>query len=503
MVRMMRVAALLWITVVGMGGMLRAAGAEARGAAESVTPVPTPIPTRNYQTAPADLPAVGVERWPGETGDGYLFISLYSMGAAPARYNLILDDDGEPVYYESQAANRYDFKLQPDGRLTYFTTAGGEAAFVALDDGYRIVREIKAGRDPETGETYRIDLHDLQVLENGHALLLIHDVRTVDMSGLAPGGSEEAAVVGCTIQEIDNHNRVVFQWQSWDHFAISDTYEPLTNNPLRYVHCNSIEEDSDGNLLLSSKNLHEITKIDRQTGAIIWRMGGRHNEFTFVNDTGFTVQHDARRLENGRLTVYDNADFERQPSRGVEYQVDELNRRVVKTTEFLKTPAPYGWSMGNMQRLPNGNTLIGWGSSSEPVLTEFDADGRRILELKTNDRMVSYRAFRFPWHGYPSGAPDLIARVEGDVAHLFFSWNGSTETVAYMVNGGRTPQELAPLTWVRRDGFESTFSYELPQDGLFYFKVRPIDGDGTAGPPSNMVVVTVGGDRSYLPAAMR
>src|SRR2546422_8452549 len=53
----------------------------------------------------------------------------------------------------------------------------------------------------------------------------------------------------------------------------------------RSVHGNSIELDSDGNLLLSSRHMSEITKIDRQTGDIIWRMGlnSKHNDFTFLD----------------------------------------------------------------------------------------------------------------------------------------------------------------------------------------------------------------------------
>ena len=38
-------------------------------------------------------------------------------------------------------------------------------------------------------------------------------------------------------------------------------------------------------LMISSRHLNEITKISRTTGDIIWRFGGKNNQFTFVNDT--------------------------------------------------------------------------------------------------------------------------------------------------------------------------------------------------------------------------
>ena len=35
-----------------------------------------------------------------------------------------------------------------------------------------------------------------------------------------------------------------------------------------------------GHLLISSRHMDEVTKIDRQTGEIIWRLGGKNNDFT-------------------------------------------------------------------------------------------------------------------------------------------------------------------------------------------------------------------------------
>ena len=79
-------------------------------------------------------------------------------------------------------------------------------------------------------------------------------------------------VVGLIIEEQDENKNVVFQWRSWDHFKITDaTYDiDLTDSVVDYVHGNAIEVDDDGNLLISSRHMDEVTKIDRQTGEIIW-----------------------------------------------------------------------------------------------------------------------------------------------------------------------------------------------------------------------------------------
>ena len=52
-----------------------------------------------------------------------------------------------------------------------------------------------------------------------------------------------------------------------------------SGNDWDYVHLNSIGVDPDGNLLVSSRNTHTIYKIDRSSGQIIWRLGGKHSDF--------------------------------------------------------------------------------------------------------------------------------------------------------------------------------------------------------------------------------
>ncbi len=116
-------------------------------------------------------------------------------------------------------------------------------------------------------------------------------------------------------------------------------------------------------ILLSSRHLNEITKINRATGDMIWRLGGVHNQFTFVNDTlPFHYQHHIRRIANGNITcsimeIFTHLLF----SRAVEYHLDEVNKIATLVWQYRNTPVIYGPSMGSVQRLQNGNTLICWG----------------------------------------------------------------------------------------------------------------------------------------------
>ena len=94
--------------------------------------------------------------------------------------------------------------------------------------------------------------------------------------------------------------------------------------------------------------MDEITKISRQSGEIIWRLGGLNNQFIFTNEnmdsdhttpTPFCYRHDIRRLDNGNITIYDNGNF-KDPnySRAVEYQLDEDNMTATLIWEYRDTP---------------------------------------------------------------------------------------------------------------------------------------------------------------------
>ena len=177
-------------------------------------------------------------------------------------YRLILDDNGEPVYYANTPSfpATFDFKVQENGRLTHALPHPVHGAHVVQNEHYETVSTIRAGNG------HVADPHDFQLGPDGRALLLIYDTRIVDLSVIAPGERTDATVIGCIVQEQDAEGNVIFEWSSWDHVSILETSLPLETEPLRYIHCNSVDYDLDGNFLLSNRNLSNVMKIDRATG---------------------------------------------------------------------------------------------------------------------------------------------------------------------------------------------------------------------------------------------
>ena len=316
------------------------------------------------------------------TDSGYLFLAIDN-------YLMILDNDLTPVFLKECYKSVDDFKIQKNGLLTYYSDL--RRKFYILDSCFNIVDSTQ----------YISNFHDIKIIEDGHVFILTLDYQIVGMDTVVVGGQPNATIIGCVIQEFDESKNLVFEWKSMDHYKITDTYMDVTTQTIDYVHGNAIDIDSDGNILFSARNMSEITKIDRVSGDIIWRLGGKNNEFEFINDTrSFSAQHAILRNSNGNLTLFDNGNFTgAEYSRGVEYEIDELNYTAKLIHEFRHDPDIYSSIMGNMQNLSNGNKIIGWGynSSSNCILTEYKLDGTPACELFASEIAYTYRVFRFPW----------------------------------------------------------------------------------------------------------
>ncbi len=357
---------------------------------------------------PEDIPQFDVNIV-NNPSDKFIFIAPYILSSPLIGYTMILDNDAVPIYYQRTLSAKLDFKLQFNGLLTYWDDIPQK--FYMMDSSYAIVDSF------ECGNGYANDNHELLVFENGHSFLLATDPQYVRMDTIVQGGDPSAIVRGLIIQELDSARNVIFQWRSWDHFLITDATEDidLTAHSIDYVHGNALEIDDDGNILLSSRHMDEITKINRQTGEIIWRFGGiksHNNQFQFIGDPiTFSHQHDIRKLPNGNVTLFDNGNLHIPPvSRSLEYQLDEINKIAVLVWKYNNNPTTFTRALASSRRLENHNTLIGWGYHfNARAVSEIKADGTVALEWLLPDSIFSYRVFKFNWRtNYFTVNPDSI-----------------------------------------------------------------------------------------------
>jgi hypothetical protein len=227
--------------------------------------------------------------------------------------------------------------------------------------------------------------------------------KNIDMSKVVEGGDTSADVRSGVLVETDITGEIYFIWDGFDHFNITDATSDvdLTPKTINFQHLNSISIDNDGNYVISSRLMDEVTKINKNTGEIIWRFGGKeckNNQFTFLNDTiegfwGFSHQHSANVLPNGNILLFDNGNLKpEQYSRAVEYNLNLQNMTATKVWEYRYSPDIYRESMANVQRLDNGNTLI---NLVIEKITEVRPDKSIAFEMILPEDFATYRAFRY------------------------------------------------------------------------------------------------------------
>ncbi len=340
------------------------------------------------------------------TNAGYYFTCPIKVGPNPTGIratHTILDHNGHLVYYRRFPANvnSGDFRLQPNGLISFSV----QGRFFFMDSTFTVVDSAFC----QNGIFQ--DGHDVQLLPNGHYLLMGFENVPMDLSAYpffnGNPGSPNASVKSGVIQELDADKNVVFEWHCADHYDFADVDPNTLNNPVNvdWTHLNAVEQDADGNLLISVRHFHEITKINRLDGSIMWRLGGKKNQFNFLNDADmFLAQHDCRRIANGNLTLFDNGgnSLPFHPAAGKEYRLDESAMTAELVWSYVENGNSYSRAMGSTQRLANGNTLINYGifPDANIVFNVVDTAGNKVFELGFDDTLTAYRSYHYaslPW----------------------------------------------------------------------------------------------------------
>ena len=334
---------------------------------------------------------------------------FFQKGGSSPRPVKILDSSYVEIYSQNMGMKGWDFKVNYNNKLSYFDRSS--KGWFIMDSLYNEVDSIYCLNG------YIADNHDFLALSNGNYILFAYDEQVYAMDTVVVGGDPNAIVEGLVIQEMDINHNLVFEWKSWDHFHVTENsyLAPWTSSNLPFIHANAIDIDFDDNLLLSSRGLDEITKINRVTGDIIWRFGGSQNQFTFINDYPFTHQHSINSLGSNRYLLFDNGNFSSQYtgtvniSRAVEYELDTVLMTATKVWEFIHPDSLFTPSIGSVQRLPNGNTLINFGNlqmlNLGSIITEVDSNNQIVFQLEYNNGNNLYRAHKFDWFFYTPQAP--------------------------------------------------------------------------------------------------
>ena len=350
-----------------------------------------------FQTAalPSDIPSF-VALQSGDVQPGYTMVGLlYISQRNPA---LIVDQTGRVVWYRENPRSISDFQKQPDGTYTVAVNNQDLFSFGYFIAQYHQYDNLGNLLRMWSASDWLTDNHELRLLPNGDALILAFSERSMDLTSF--GGRPNAIVVGNILQRVKPSGAVQFQWDAFDHLPVDGIASPVDvrGEYVDWTHMNAIDEMSDGNYLLSVRHLSQVIKVDSGTGAVLWKLGGMGSDFQFVGDSlnGFSMQHGARELPNGNILMFDNGDEHAPPqSRAAEYRLDLINHTATLVWQYLAPTSIQAMAMGFAQRLPNGNTLIAYGTARPPRVQEVNPAGEVVWDLSSPVPAVGvYRAFR-------------------------------------------------------------------------------------------------------------
>jgi hypothetical protein len=451
-----------------------------------------PHDARGFHSRPDLHPvAVTITKRGSGTEPGYIFLAPQ---AGPLQNGpMIVDSQGNLVWFKPLPRNDFDtdFRVQTyDGKpvLTWwqggFNAGIGRGVDVIANDAYQTTDYVHAANGLDA------DLHEFVITRQNTALITaFYPVR---WNATSVHGPANAIVFDCVVQEIDiPTGLVLFQWDSLDHVPLTDSYMPPpkdTHHPYNYFHVNSIQEDDDGNLIISARNTWAVYKVNHATGAVMWTLGGKRSSFKFGPAASFAFQHDprVRAQHDAIITVFDDGAGPpdvHSSSRGLKLRLNFRTMTATVITQDMHSPPLLAQYEGNVEQLPNWSEFVGWGQ--QPYFSEFDVHGHLLFDGRMAGANSNYRAFRLRWRGFPQTHPALAVIPGRGYDTAYASWNGATEVKSWRIFGGSSPSTLRILATARRSNFETAI--RVPTER--YYAAHALDwhghlmGSSTTMPP--------------------
>jgi Arylsulfotransferase (ASST) len=255
---------------------------------------------------------------------------------------------GQSGYLTERGTLFYNGKIPNASHVGQSPFQGGAA--LEMDWKGRILWEVKK---PDHH-------HDGLRLKNGNVLLMCSTPLPDEVAREVQGGRagteyDNGKMNGDYLVEMTTKGETVWEWRTWEHMDPAEF--PITavqDGRDEWTHANGFFEMSDGNILLSFRNVSSVIMINRTTGEVYWRLGA----------PPLSGQHAPYILANGHILVFDNGPHrldETFPFSRV-LEIDPATKNIVWKFQEAIPANFFSPRISNARRLPNGNTLIneGW-----------------------------------------------------------------------------------------------------------------------------------------------
>jgi arylsulfate sulfotransferase len=379
------------------------------------TMAPAPMPPSSMQMTADTTPIITDANFYSVTGNDTTSVKgeiLMALNSKTDGKLFFLDQRGSimrEISVGTDVENLQKWNINGQVRYTYFHsegtstldgTTGTELGYeMVCDSSLNILDSVKllSFGNIDANLQDKLDVHEFILLGDKH---YIYETYYEEFPQNIPDSLHPAAgvkVAACIIQEVLN-GEVVFQWDGTQYPELYSASQENNNfsdstTLLDYMHLNSICVDSlDNNLVVSFRNLNEIVKLDRQTGQIIWRLGGNHSDFALSQDQVFLRQHYPRLIENSKtLIVLDNGhDSLRAYSRILEFQLNQSTKTINSFKSFT-IPDNFIQFAGSVKK--EGNEYFIGGGSADYALQVNYTTGQALMRMSL--KYSSYRALKY------------------------------------------------------------------------------------------------------------
>lgn len=350
---------------------------------------------------------------------------------------------------------------------------------------YPINRGIEINYDQEVvwSAGIALDQHEFKKISNGNYMGLKYVSENgpiplgewtsafQQLGYIADGFTNEFSYSAQEIVEFDSQTgEEIWNWNPHNYFNKQDVdfyggtwWQSLGNLHHDWTHSNAFYFDENENMLyLSSRHLSRITKIDYNSGEIVWMMG-LPTEFMFsgedhiCSDLKFSFQHHIQRLDDGDLLFFDNGNLDQiifddldNTSRAIRVKViDDSYCEIV--WEYELPPYLFGAGMGSVQLLENGNYFI-----------NTTGDGGTLIELNENKDILWDVKLGLNW---PSGSgyrayrvPSVHPGIFSIYAHNYKSMGNDSNMIGIELTN---LENFVKFSIINKSGYNLEYNYEL------------------------------------------
>jgi hypothetical protein len=140
----------------------------------------------------------------------------------------------------------------------------------------------------------------------------------------------------------------------------------------------------DDTLIFSDQENNCLTKISRTTGATVWVLSGGQAGVTssFTGDLWTGGQFDFQVLGVNDLLIFNNNTGSADGAVALELTLDPVAKTSTKKWSYKANPAIQVMVFGDVERLPNGNTIVNYGTTG--TIEEVDASGNLLQKITFN-----------------------------------------------------------------------------------------------------------------------